>query len=296
MASKQSASQKAAEARQAAAALRAKQRAAARRNTILASFGALILVVVFALLMIFIVKSGKESGPYTVYTSGEMKVPSVVDETDAILVGPGGIAGGTAPADAIRVDLLEDPICPWCTYFVQNVSGEIGTLVDQGEIAFYYHPVSILDIQSVGTHYSTRMASAWVTVAEYEPETFWAFVEASFVDPPEEGSKGLTNEEIADLALSAGVSKETVDRFADGEFTQWLAAATDRATSNPDYLDIDGRFGTPGLLIEGVRFGYWTTPGNITAGVAYVREFGAEAFAEYLATPQELEPSPSPSA
>jgi protein-disulfide isomerase len=282
MASKQSASQKAAEARKAAAALRAKQKAAARRRTLLTSIGALALVAVFAVLVMFIVKD-----------KGDYPVPSVVDDTDAILVGPGGVAGGTPPADAVRVDLVEDPICPWCTYLVQSASGEIGTLVDQGEIAFYYHPVSILDVQSLGNRYSTRMVNDWVTVAEYDPEHFWAFVEASYANPPEEGSTGMTDNEIAALARSAGVSEDTIARFEDEEFVKWVAAATSRATNRAEYLDTDGRFGTPTLLIGGVRFGYWTTPGNITAGVAYVKENGAEAFQEYLMNPPEPTPAPS---
>ncbi|MCJ7827086.1 MAG: DsbA family protein [Demequinaceae bacterium] len=260
---------------------------------ILASVGALALVAVFVFVVMFIIQTGKESGPYTVYNSGVLKAPSAADETDGILVGPNGAAGGTAPADAIRLDVVEDPLCPWCAVFVQSTSGEIGTLVDQGEIAFYYHPVSILDDYSVGTHYSTRMASAWVTVAEYDPEHFWAFVEVSYVDPPEELAKGLTNEEIADLARDAGVSAEAIAKFEDGEFTRWVESATERAVI--EYVNpVDGRFGTPTLLIGGVRFDYWTTPGNVTAGVAYVRDFGAEAFEEYLATPAE--PSPTPSA
>jgi protein-disulfide isomerase len=292
MATKDSASQKAAAARKAAAALRAKQRAAARRNTILATVGALALVAVFVVIVLFIVNGN--SGPNAVYNSGVLKVPSAADETNGILVGPGGVAGGTAPADAVRIDLYEDPYCSGCKYFDLTTSGEIGDLVDQGEVAFFHHPVSFLDNASRFTHYSTRAANAWITVAEYDPEHYWAFVDSSYVNGPDE-QKGetRTNDEIAELARGVGVSDEAIAKIADGEFTQWVVAATDLATV--EQADAEGQFSTPTLLIEGVRFLYWDTPGNVTAAVAYVKEYGAEAFAEYLASPPEPEPSPSPS-
>jgi len=288
---KESAHQKAVAARKTAADLRAKQAANARRNTILASIGALALVVVFVVVVMFIIHTEDESDPYTVYNNGVLKAPSIIDETDGILVGPNGVAGGVAPADAIRIDLIEDPLCPWCVIFDETASGEVGVLVDQGEVALYFHPVSILDEYSVGTHYSTRMTNAWFTVAEYDPSHFWAMVKASYADPPDEGTKGLKNDEIVDLARGAGVSEAAIARFSDGEFTLWIADSTERAAIV--YSSEEGRFGTPTVLVGGVRFNYWSTPGNITAAVTYIKENGAEAFAEDLATP--VEPSPLPS-
>jgi len=298
MAGKGSASKSAA-ARQAAADLRAKQRAAARRMTILFTVGALALVGLFVAAIVFIVKTGEEEGPYAVPNSGEFKAPSVVEEDGAILIGPGGVIGEAPPEGAIAVELVEDPLCPWCRIFDEVASAEVEYLIDQGEIAFRYHIVSILDDYSAGTHYSTRMANAWATAAEYDPDHFWAFVKLSFARQPDEGVKGLTNGEIADVARDAGVSEDAIDRFADGEFTRWVAQTTERDTQTYWYVDpTTGQegFGTPTVRIGGVHFGYWTTPGNITAGVTYVRENGAEAFEDYLLNPPEVSPSPSASA
>jgi protein-disulfide isomerase len=298
MAKTGSASNKAVSARQAAAQLRAKQRAAARRMTLLFSLGAVALVALFAVAIMYIVKTGEESGPYAVPNSGELKVPSVADDDDAIVIGPGGVIGEAPPEGAIAIELVEDPLCPWCRIFDEAASDEVEYLISQGEASLRYHIVSILDGYSAGTHYSTRMANAWITTAEYDPDHFWAFVRASFTNQPEENAKGLTNDEIADVARDAGVSGDAVGRFADGEFTQWLIASTDRAVETFTYSDPttgQAGFGTPTVTIAGVHFPYWTTSGNISAGVAYVKDNGAAAFADYLANPPEPSPSPSPS-
>lgn len=294
MAGRAISSSRASEARQAAAELRARQRAAARRNTIVAAFGAVVLVVLFVVAIVFIVKTGEESGPYVVPNSGELKVPSVVEENDAIVIGPGGVIGEAPPQGAIAIELVEDPLCPWCRIFDEVADDEVEALIEQGQASLRFHTVSILDGESAGTHYSTRMANAWITTAEYDPDHFWAFVRASFANQPDEGVEGLTNNEITDLARQAGVSDDAIDRFADGEFTQWIAASSERAieefkSTNPE-TGYEA-FGTPTVTIAGVHFeGFWTEPGSITVAVAYVKANGSEAFADYLANP----PSSSP--
>jgi protein-disulfide isomerase len=288
---------KAAEARRAAAELRARQRAASRRKTILSVLGAVVLIALFAFAVMFIVKSSAEA--YAVPDSGELKAPSLIDETEGIYVGPGGVAGGVPPEDAVRVDLVEDPICTACRGFYATAEPEVVGLIESGQIALYHHPVSIMDKTSLGTHYSTRMANAWFTVAEYDPEHYWAFIEVSYANAPDEGTKALTNDGIADLARQAGVAEGVIERFADGEFTQWVAEATDRAAETYKVYDptYDAEvFGTPTLLVGGVNFPYWSTANNVTAAVNYVKENGAEAFALYLENPPEPSPSPSASA
>ncbi len=293
MASKGSAADKAAVARKTAAALRAKQRAASRRNTIVAAVGALVIVAVFAVIVSFIVKAEKDdSGPYGVYDSGEMKVPTAADGSGGIIVGPGGVGRGSVAADAVRVDVYEDPICPYCGVFTLYTSEEVGALSDDGEIALHYHPLSYFDEYSADTHYSTRAASAMATIAEYDPEHFWVFIEEVFANQPPEGGPGLTNDEIADIARKVDVSEEAIVKIADGEFTRWVASATEQASK-------DGVTETPMFLIGGVQFTQWVdyegqpTTGSITAAVAYVKEHGAAALADYLATPIDPEPTPS---
>ena len=279
MATKDPASQKAAAARKAAADLRAKQRAAARRTTILSTVGAFALVAVFVVIVLFIVKGGGASGPYGVYDNGVLKAPSAADETYGILVTADGVAGGTPPDGAVRVDLYEDPNCDICKTLMESTSEEMSLLRDEGAVALYFHPVIFIDRFSAGTHYSTRAVDAWVTVAEYDPEQFWLFVEAMYVNKPVEGEKGLTNDEIADVARGAGVSEEAIAKIADGEFTQWSNAGTSQAS-------VDGVSGTPTIWIAGVEqphFYFTAVPGVLTYDILVVAQGGAEALATIAA-------------
>jgi protein-disulfide isomerase len=290
MATKDSASQKAAAARKAAATLRAKQRAKSRRNTILATVGALALVAVFAVIVLVIIGGGD----YAVYNSGELTVPSAANEDGGILVTADGVAGGTPPDGAVRIDLYEDPLCPIC----KSVNSATDPIYDQlneaGIIAVYLHPIAILDYLSAGSHYSTRAVSALWTVAEHAPERFEAVVEAFYANQPAELVKGLTNAQIAELLLATGVPEEVIyglpdeedatDGLAKGEFTQWTLSATSRSS-------LDGVNGTPTTRVVGVeqdwRY-YYYYPGILMYDVLVAMDGGSEALAAVAAERDRL--------
>jgi protein-disulfide isomerase len=296
MANKDSVASGAASARQVAADLRAKQNAAARRRTALFAIGALVLLGVFIATIAMVVKSGnKATGEYQLYDASAqatpgapIAVPSAADSHGGILIGQDGTVGGSVPADAVRVDIYEDPLCPICGIFVEMTTAEITSLRENGDIALYYHPISFLDYQSAGTQYSTRAVSAMATIAEYDPANFEGFVAGLFANQTEEGAKGLTNTEIADIATAAGVSASAIAKISEGEFTPWVAAATEQSS-------VDGIGGTPALLIGGVLYQGWSSEGNITGAVAYVKQYGAAAFQTALNEAAAAAASPSPS-
>jgi protein-disulfide isomerase len=289
MASKGSTASGAATARKAAAELRAKQRAAARRQAGLYGVVALLLLGGFVAAILVILKNSNDaSAEYEVYRATNAATSSNADASGGFLIGQDDLLGGNVPADTVRVDVYEDPMCPICHQFDQMTTDEISYLRENGEIAFYYHPIAILDRYSSGTRYSTRSVSALVTVSEYDPAHFMAFVEGLFTNQPAENSKGLTNAEIADVARSVGVSEAAIAKISEGEFTQWVESATNQSS-------IDGVGGTPTLRIAGVDYYGWTTQGNISGAVAYVKEYGADAFRAALeaAAAAAAEPTPS---
>ena len=281
MPSTSSSSAGAAAARKAAEDLRKRQgRARARRNTLFAALGAVALVAVFAVVAIFIAKD-----------SGAVKTPKFADESGGILVGASGVAGATAPSGAVRVDLYEDPLCPYCKLFIQYGGAELGSLIDSGDVALYYHPISFLDASSAGTRYSTRAANAMATTAEYDPTHFFTFVEALFANQTAENQPGLTDAQIAQIASGAGVTSAAIDKFTAEEFTPWVTSATDQSS-------VDGVRSTPTIRVAGVDFVEWTTGGNLTLAVQYAKAHGTQGLADYIATlaPPTASPSPSPSA
>jgi protein-disulfide isomerase len=256
-------------ARQAAIEARARQRAVTRRRTALAVFAAVGLAAVFVVAVVLIVKSGG-GDDYEVYDSGVLTVPQAADETGGILIGPGGAAGGTVADGAIRIDIYEDFRCPGCLQMNQAITTELDALRDSGAVEIRLHVIAFLDRIS-SDHYSTRAASAAATIAEYDAAHYEAFVDALYaVQPPEEGNPpGLTNAEIADVARGAGVSEEAIAKIADGEFTQWVAAATNRAS-------VDGVNSTPTLLVGGVEELFYIFPGILTFDTFVVAQAGPE--------------------
>ena len=51
--------------------------------------------------------------------------------------------------------------------------------------------------------------------------------------------------QIAQIAVSVGVPQEVADTFVDGEFVDWVHAATEQAS-------IDGVTGTPSVMVDRV--------------------------------------------
>ena len=275
-------------ARARAAQLKAKERRAQGRNRFLIVVG----VLVVAVLVGFAVKYIADSGGGQLYDAGKLTAPSVADASGGILVNQDGSVGGTAPAGSVRVDVYTDVLCPICHQFETINADTINTLRKNGTIAVYYHPVSILDRSSSGTHYSTRAAAALATVAEYDGAHFAAFSSALFDNQPAENSSGLSNATIAQVATGVGVPAAVVAKFKDGEFTRWVTAATETASK-------DGLQGTPWIRAEQsveLDGGIWQNTKNLQIVLQYIHDFGLQKYKDSVAAAQAIQATPSPTA
>lgn len=157
----------------------------------------------------------------------EGAVPANVDERGGVLVGASGVAGHPSGTRVLRVYI--DFMCPFCKMFEDANSSDLTALRAAGDLTVGYQLVSNLDGYSEGTKFSTRAANAAATVADGAPEHFVAFVEAMFANQPAEGTTGLSDAEIAAIAVAAGVPQDVADTFAAGLFTDWVVAATQTA-------------------------------------------------------------------
>src|SRR5699024_8818482 len=100
---------------------------------------------------------------------------------------------------APELDLYVDFMCPACGQFEQVNGEDIAKAVSSGEVTAVYHPLGFLNRMSQGTNYSTRSATAFATVATEAPDKAMDFLTELFAKQPEEGSKGLTDEKIAEI-------------------------------------------------------------------------------------------------
>jgi len=196
----------------------------------------------------------------------EAPVPSTADDTGGIPVSAAGV--GTVGDGDVVVDVYFDVICPFCGLLDQINGPDLAELIAGGGVTVVYHPVAILDSYSEGTAYSTRAANALAVVADKDPEHFPAFASALLSEgiQPEEGTPGLSDQQIAEVAQGVGVKKAVTDQFTgrirldrkvQRTFEPWVRQATGMVPSR------DGRVGTPTVVINGERF----TESFLDAGV-----------------------------
>ena len=234
-----------------------------RRTTVIIVAVCLVVIAAFAGIVYFIVNSSK------VPALADAHAPAPAEATTGgIPVGATGVAGEGLTDGAVRLDIYIDLMCPVCNQFEQINGADIDELREAGTINVYYHPISILDRASMGTEYSTRAANAVGVVADQDPSHFLDVIAALYANQPEENTTALSDDEIAAVAIGAGVPADVANSFAKGEFTKWVTAATQQAS-------IDGMQGTPTVMVnreilDPNQVNYFT-PGTLKA---YLEQLG----------------------
>src|SRR5699024_571909 len=142
----------------------------------------------------------------------------------------GAEGAGSTNEGAPEVDIYLDFMCPYCGDFEQVNGPDLAQAAADGEATIIYHPLNYLDRFSEGTEYSTRTAAAFADVATEAPDQARDFMAALFAQQPEEGSAGLTDEEITEIAVEAGVPQDVADGMTDGTYTEWVAVEIGRAS------------------------------------------------------------------
>ena len=224
----------------------------ARRRRLVMWTGALVVVGLLAAIAVAVASASRGDG--TAVATGEVTAPA-----HATADGVVGVGRDDAP---VTVSVFFDYLCPFCGRFEAANGAELERLVDSGRARVELHPLAFLDAQSDGTSYSSRTANALATVADGAPDRVLAFHQGLFRQQPEEGTRGLTDQQIADIARDADVPDAVVDRFGDRTFVPWIADVTERAFAS-------GISGTPTVLVDGSAFtsGDLYTAGPLTEAV-----------------------------
>ena len=231
------------EARAAALRLREEQNRAARRQRTIVVAALVAAVAVLAVVVVMILGQANSS------SLDKTAAPATATKSGGFVVGKEGIAGKKdgAKADAVTVALYSDFMCPICKSFEDVNSATLDKLRESGDIVMEYHPVSILDRAAMGAKYSTRAANATAVVADQAPDKFLRFTASLFADQPAENTVGLSDAQIAQHAVDAGVPQKVADTFVKGAFTAWVGAATEQASKDL------GQLGTPTILLNGKK-------------------------------------------
>jgi protein-disulfide isomerase len=153
----------------------------------------------------------------------------------------GGIMVGRANAP-VTVTLFEDFQCPICKQFEAESGKTLAGFVANGTVKIMYRPVAFLNEQST-TDYSTRALDAAGAVVDLAPTKFQAFHDLLFANQPPEGSAGLTDARLAELAGQAGAPADKVAAALKAkQFAGWAASITELA-------NMGGVNGTPTIKV-----------------------------------------------
>ncbi len=264
------------------------------RNRLLIRIGATVGVVALLAAIgggIWLSTRPAGPGPANMASDGILLTGTAEGEIEAVQTG-GVPAEGTPIAtdpDAYdvpaRIVTYLDYGCPYCNQFETTNASQIAELVAAGYATLEVHPISILDGQFLGSEYPTRAANAMACIAAEEPSAFLDASTALFASQPAEQTEGLTDDGIRELLDSVGALNDDISAcIGDQRYVGWVAAATERATSDPDLANPStGGFGTPTVLVNGVRYtGALDDPQAFATFVAENADFG------------DVEPSPTP--
>lgn len=234
-----------------------------RRNrfVIQGSIGAAVvaIIVVIALVVVNGPAAAPSAGPANMISDGvvvaDASGSAAAVTTAAIKPDAKPVATEPRP-DAANIVVYLDYLCPYCGQFEKTNGEQINTWVESGVATVETHPISILDRLSAGTRYSTRAANTAACTANLEPDSFLAVNAALFANQPAENSKGLSDDELISLAGTAGVEGAKFEKcVTDETFSNWVEAATTRATDGPlPNSDIPSLQSTPTVIVNGTSY------------------------------------------
>lgn len=196
-------------------------------------------------------KSEKETQEQMAKTKGEQITPKMIDKNGAFHVSSDGVQKDTKPNGNTRLDMFFDPQCPACGIVERGIGDRVDELLQQNEVDLFIYPVSFLD-QTSTDNYSSRAASAVVTVAERSPEHTMDFVNRIFQEDfqPGEGASydSVSDSDLAEAAIEVGVSEKVAKTIEDKNYLDWVLENSKKQTNRTDYFS-DG-FSTPAVFFN----------------------------------------------
>lgn len=154
-----------------------------------------------------------------------------------------------AESDKPVMDLYLDFTCPFCKESYEADKETLTEAVAQDNITLRVHPRTFLD-RATKTDYSSRAAIALTAVYEDDPDAAMQYIALLFEHQPPEGGKGLSNDELQELASEAGSSVNTTEAIHAGEYRVWLQDTVEvEAIANTE--------GTPYILVDGEHHTDW---------------------------------------
>lgn len=184
--------------------------------------------------------------------------PAHVDDKGGILISKNGY--DTAVDGAPTVSVYMDFLCPGCGNLNRELDPTLIALMQAGQINLDLHFMAFMDSLSTDD-YSTRAANAALTIAsnDDDPSHLLAFISNMYADDfqPEEGDayKSVSDDQIREQAIAAGVSADVADAMATDTYSTWLDAVDTYTPRRKELFNtsgsLKGSMSTPTVTING---------------------------------------------
>lgn len=222
-------------AERAAAVRHEQQKKDRRRRTIV------VTAVVVGVLAVIVVVSAVVQAARDTPGDGPGQVAGAPDGT----VGEYAVALDSADAPVI-VEVYEDFMCPACGQFEASAGDTLEEYAASEDVQVQYRPISFLDSASNGARYSTRAMNALGVVLDGAgPAAAVEMHDALFADQPAEGTDGLSDAKLVDLAVESGADRAAVTGPIENvKFEKWVSDATDVSQN-------EGVASTPTVVVNG---------------------------------------------
>ena len=253
----------------------ARQQEAARERKQQTLIGLIVTIVVVALIALggFLYwnshKPVKVENAYETVQKVKVK-PSVANDKGGILISEAGVDKSVEQAPTVEIYM--DFMCPGCGALHRGLDSTLTAMVKAGQINLVIYPMSFMD-RLTTDEYSSRAGSAAVYIAQNDPDHFLPFM-ASLYDkdfqPDEENYKPVSDKQIRQQAIKAGISPEMADRSLKGEYRAWLSALDKYTPTRKELWNTSGhnkgQMSTPTVRINGT---FWDLGQLSTSGLDY---------------------------
>ncbi|WP_167052458.1 thioredoxin domain-containing protein [Salinibacterium sp. ZJ77] len=232
-----------------------------RRLTLqLGILGGVLVVVGIVAITLLTMNQTSTRGPLNMNTDG-IRISENLEavRTPGLKAGAAPAVAAANPEGVIDIRIYVDYLCQNCGTFDSNNIEQLRRWVDSGAATLEVHPIAILSAKSAGTQYSLRAANAAACVAEFSPDSFLDFHSSLFEDQPQEGTEGLSDEQLIERAEKAGAGnmKKISDCVESKRFSAWVLDATARALNGPlPGADIPAITTVPTVIVDGKQFVY----------------------------------------
>jgi protein-disulfide isomerase len=176
--------------------------------------------------------------------------PTVI-ATPAGAVDDGGLHSGLVAAGdgPVRVDVYFDFLCPFCKQFEQTATPTLDQLVAAKKITLIWHPLGFLDANSNPPGYSTHAAASAGCAADASTGNgagkLKSYGQGLFDNQPAEGSAGLTDDRLIEIAGSAGIINPAfASCVRSSKYAPWVSQGNDYAARR-------GVTATPSVYVNG---------------------------------------------